>query len=226
MTRPMRLRDVVKALNAQGCSIRSDDGAHTKWACPCGRHTANIPRHCEISPGVVRDTIRRLEMPAGGVAGVKTYQATAKKWEGGWELHIAGIGVTQSRTLRDAERMVRSYVALDTGLDRNAFDVEIVPELGGLEARVKEIRTAAADAAKVQREAADLTRNVVRELRGQGLSGNDIAALLKVSPQRVSQILRSGAASTTARGRVTTGRSRRLSAKAARMESREAARKR
>ena len=60
-----------------------------------------------------------------------TYQVRAKRWEHGWELHIDGVGVTQSHTLRDAERMVRDYVALDTGLAPDAFDVEITPEIGG-----------------------------------------------------------------------------------------------
>lgn len=131
-------------------------------------------------------------MPAGGVAALKTYTARARRWEGGWELHIDGVGVTQSRTLRDADRMARSYIAMDTGADRDSFDVDIVPDLDELEKSVGEARRAVVEAAKVQREAAALARQVVRDLRTYGLSGNDIAALLKVSPQRVSQILKSG----------------------------------
>jgi hypothetical protein len=66
MATAMKLRDVVKALTTQECTIRSDDGNHTKWICPCGRHSANIPRHRIVSPGVVRDTIKRLDcLPEG-----------------------------------------------------------------------------------------------------------------------------------------------------------------
>lgn len=66
MAKSMRHRDLVKALNAQGCTVRSDDGNHTKWICPCGQHSANVPRHRVISPGVVGDTIRRLTcLPEG-----------------------------------------------------------------------------------------------------------------------------------------------------------------
>lgn len=61
MATAMKLRDVVRALTTQLCTIRSDDGSHTKWICPCGRHSANIPRHRIVSPGVVRDTIKRLD---------------------------------------------------------------------------------------------------------------------------------------------------------------------
>lgn len=66
MATAMKLRDVIRALTNQRCTIRSDDGIHTKWVCPCGRHSANIPRHRIVSPGVVRDTIKRLDcLPEG-----------------------------------------------------------------------------------------------------------------------------------------------------------------
>ena len=62
----MKLRDVARALTAQQCMIKSDDGNHTKWMCPCGKHSANIPQHRVVSPGVVRDTIKRLDcLPKG-----------------------------------------------------------------------------------------------------------------------------------------------------------------
>ena len=62
MTRPMKKRDVESALMKNGCEILSDKGIHTKWTCSCGgKHTANIPRHREISPGVIDDTIKRLK---------------------------------------------------------------------------------------------------------------------------------------------------------------------
>lgn len=61
MVKAMKRRDFESALRAAGCSVVSEDGKHTKWRCSCGgNHTANVPRHVEISPGVVRDTIRRM----------------------------------------------------------------------------------------------------------------------------------------------------------------------
>jgi hypothetical protein len=39
---------------------------HQKWVCPCGKHSANIPRHRYISPGVVADTIKRMDCLPGG----------------------------------------------------------------------------------------------------------------------------------------------------------------
>lgn len=60
---------------------------------------------------------------------VTTYTVRAKHWKRGWELHIEGLGVTQSKTLDDAEAMVRDYIALDTGAAPDSFAVEIVPKV-------------------------------------------------------------------------------------------------
>lgn len=60
------MRDRQRALLDVGCHVKADSGAHTKWSCPCGQHTANVPRHKEVSPGVVRSTIERLaRLPEG-----------------------------------------------------------------------------------------------------------------------------------------------------------------
>lgn len=126
-----------------------------------------------------------------------TYRVRAKRWAHGWELHIEDVGVTQSHTLRDAEEMVRDYIALDTGMAPDAFDVEITPEIGGeLGKRTAAARRAVADAEEARRAAAAQSRDAARQLQDAGLSGRDIAVVLQVSPQRVSQLLKGGARST------------------------------
>ena len=66
MTKAEKRRDVVRALLSNGCTVKTDTGDHTKWICPCGQHSANIPRHGTISPGVVSNTIKRLAcLPEG-----------------------------------------------------------------------------------------------------------------------------------------------------------------
>jgi predicted RNA binding protein YcfA (HicA-like mRNA interferase family) len=62
----MKLRDIQRALTAAGCMSVSDDGKHTKWRCPCGNHVTAVPRHREISPGVVRNLINDLGCLAKG----------------------------------------------------------------------------------------------------------------------------------------------------------------
>jgi DNA-directed RNA polymerase specialized sigma subunit len=97
------------------------------------------------------------------MATVTTYNVTARHWK----QHIDGVGVTQSRNLAEAETMVR-----DDGEARSARDA-----------------VAAAD--KATREAAARSRKVVRDLHQAGLCGRDIAAILGMSPQRISQLLKS-----------------------------------
>ncbi|MGH3276725.1 MAG: hypothetical protein ACRDNZ_20655 [Streptosporangiaceae bacterium] len=124
---------------------------------------------------------------------MKTYTVRAKRWARGWELHIDGLGVTQSRTLRDAEMMVRDYVELDTGAEPGSFAVTITPEIGdGLDSLAREAREAVTAADRAQRDAAARSREVARRLRDAGLNGRDIARVLNVSPQRVSQLLKTG----------------------------------
>jgi DNA-directed RNA polymerase specialized sigma24 family protein len=123
-----------------------------------------------------------------------TYKVRAKRWEHGWELHIEGVGVTQSRSLRDAEMMARDYIMLDTGAPAASFTVEIIPEIGGgLDEQTRDARQAVTDADRAQRAAAERSREAARQLQRAGLSGRDIAKVLNVSPQRVSQLLKTGA---------------------------------
>jgi hypothetical protein len=122
---------------------------------------------------------------------VRTYQVTAKRWEWGWELHIDGVGVTQSATLASARRMVRDYMVALTGADPGEVAIDYRIELDDqLSAEIEAAREASRDAMRLQHEAAARWRAVARRLsQGQHMTGSDVAAVLKVSPQRVSQLL-------------------------------------
>lgn len=66
--KPMAKRLVIRALTAQGCLKLSDEGKHEKWGCPekCGQHTTAVPRHAEITAGVLRGIITDLKcLPKG-----------------------------------------------------------------------------------------------------------------------------------------------------------------
>jgi hypothetical protein len=126
------------------------------------------------------------------MAAMSTYSVRAKRWAHGWELHIEGVGVTQSRNLDGAERMVRDYIESLTGRDTSSDGVMIMPEVGGgLDEATQAARESAAAADRAVREAAAGSRKVARDLKEAGLSGRDIAAILRVSAQRVSQLLNS-----------------------------------
>lgn len=121
---------------------------------------------------------------------MSTYNVTAKRWAKGWELHIDGVGVTQSRTLASAEDMVREYIALMFDLDdAEGFDVVITPEIDAdTQVALDDARTATKAAEEAQRKAAARWRGLAQRLRDEGLVGSDIARVLKVSKQRVSQL--------------------------------------
>lgn len=121
-----------------------------------------------------------------------TYNVIARHWKRGWELHIETVGVTQCRNLAEAETMVRDYVESLTGADASNATVVITPEVGGgLDEQARAAREATAAADRATREAAAESRKSARDLRAVGLSGRDIAAVLGVSAQRVSQLLKS-----------------------------------
>jgi predicted RNA binding protein YcfA (HicA-like mRNA interferase family) len=62
----MAKRLVVKALTDHGCYKVSERGIHEKWGCPCGQHVTSVPRHSEITAGVIRNLIRDLAcLPEG-----------------------------------------------------------------------------------------------------------------------------------------------------------------
>jgi DNA-directed RNA polymerase specialized sigma24 family protein len=143
------------------------------------------------SPGVVRKSIKKLVWLGGIAPMTTTYAVRAKRWKHDWELHIDGIGFTQSRNLDGAEQMVRDYIETLTDSDTSDDRVVIHPEVGGgLDEAAQSARQALAEAEQALRAAAARSRQVAHRLKLEGLSGRDIAAILHVSAQRVSQLLR------------------------------------
>jgi len=125
------------------------------------------------------------------MAAMSTYTVRATRWAHGWELHIDGVGVTQSRNLDGAEQMVCDYIESLTGRDTSNDEVTIKPEVGnGLDEATQAARDAVTAADRAVRDAAAQSRQAARDLKDAGLSGRDIAAILRVSAQRVSQLLK------------------------------------
>ena len=50
----------------------------------------------------------------------------AKRWSGGWELHIEGEGITQVTEFSDAVAQVRSYLSMKYDLRADHIDVVIL----------------------------------------------------------------------------------------------------
>jgi hypothetical protein len=84
-----------------------------------------------------------------------TYSVRAKRWAHGWELHIDGVGVTQSRSLGEAEQIVRDYIETLTDHDTSGDQVAVTPEIGGgLDEAIRAAREAVAAADRARRDAA------------------------------------------------------------------------
>jgi hypothetical protein len=122
-------------------------------------------------------------------------EVTARRWEHGWELHVSdGRGplvVLPARRLSAAERTVREFVVEHEGVSPRWVKVHTTVTLGSaLDAEIAAVRAAVEHAERAQREAAARSRALALRLRDFGLTGADIAVVLGVSPQRVSQLMR------------------------------------
>lgn len=57
--------------------------------------------------------------------------ATARRWEHGWEIWIDGEAATQISTLDKAADQVRDYLdTIDPGTDHTDWTITITPDLG------------------------------------------------------------------------------------------------
>lgn len=120
---------------------------------------------------------------------MKTYVARAKRWDRGWEIHVDNVGVTQVRSLDRAAEFACELVEIMTGkaIDLEQIVLHVSPE--SINAKVRRAREKTRHAQEAQMQAAQFTREVVAELRGQGLSPADIAGLMGISRGRVTQLL-------------------------------------
>lgn len=56
---------------------------------------------------------------------MRKFRVIARRWEHGIELHIEGVGVTQSHGVEDAEHMVRDYIETVDLVVSEPFSIEI-----------------------------------------------------------------------------------------------------
>ncbi|NNM45644.1 type II toxin-antitoxin system HicB family antitoxin [Knoellia koreensis] len=123
-----------------------------------------------------------------------TYRVDALKREGWWLLTSpdAPGAVSQVRTLGQADEHAREAIAFVLGLAEDSFDLTVVPELPkALQAKVSKAKQGIRDLEALQREAGAMSREAVQELAAAGFKGREIAVVLGVSPQRVSQLAKS-----------------------------------
>ena len=122
---------------------------------------------------------------------MRRYTATATREGRWWVIDVDGVGVTQARSVREAHEMVDDLVRVLR--DDSDFEIEIHFLVDKLDATVlaETVRGKVRMAEVAQRDAAEANREAARRLSAAGVSGGDIAGILEVSPQRVSQLLHS-----------------------------------
>lgn len=93
---------------------------------------------------------------------------------------------TQAKRLDQIEELVRdAFATLDVDLADESIDV--VPVIGSSDV-AEAARTASKEAAQAAKAASESMRRAVSRLQGDGLPVRDVAILLDISPQRVSQL--------------------------------------
>ncbi|BBY45840.1 hypothetical protein A5765_18065 [Mycolicibacterium celeriflavum] len=115
-----------------------------------------------------------------------------------WMIRIPEIdGLTQARRLNEADTMAREYIALDQGIPFDDIKVEtasvrmIEPAFRELLDGAREINELKERARHLEDQANEMIREYCHWLTTYGVPVRDIAELLGISPQRVSQLANS-----------------------------------
>jgi predicted XRE-type DNA-binding protein len=125
------------------------------------------------------------------------YVARARRCDGWWalEVDVPGTGrtlATQVRRLDQAPAMVADLLATFFDRGREEFAIQVVPLLDDeIRSEIEDARNKRARIEETIREAGEASRKAARHLQSQGLTARDIAVLLGVTHQRVSQLLTS-----------------------------------
>lgn len=99
--------------------------------------------------------------------------------------------ISEGKRLSDAAELMPEIIAFVAEVPEDAIELDVRPMLPEDVLReVHAIKEAAASLMTQQVKVGDLSRRVAKRLVSAGLSGRDAAAVLGVSPQRVSQLVK------------------------------------
>ena len=134
-----------------------------------------------------------------------TYRVTVTREGQSWLADVPGLAGTHTwaRNLPALDRAVREAIALTEGLPEGAepgLEVEYTYRTGDadLDAEAAEVRAERARIAAAERALVIRTQALAEQIvTHRGLSVRDAAELLKVSPQRISQVVPRRSTTTT-----------------------------
>lgn len=126
---------------------------------------------------------------------MSTYTVTAERGRSNvWVFQCREFpgAISQGKSLASAYDLMPEAIAFVAEVDQDSVDIDLVPDLprdvvAEVLATVREV----AELERQQTQVAERRRRIARTLHdAHGLSGVDTATVLKVSPQRVSQLIR------------------------------------
>lgn len=124
-----------------------------------------------------------------------TYRVVVTREDGQWLADVPSLegAHTYARSLPTLDQAVREVVVLAVDLPDEAMpvlvlDYEYHTGDASLDVTAQEVRQLRREADELAAAAASRTGRAVAELVARGLSVRDVAALLGISPQRVSQL--------------------------------------
>lgn len=108
-----------------------------------------------------------------------------------WVLQCVEVpgAISETRRLSEARELMVEAIAFAADIDEREVEIDLRPILpDGLGERVREAQGANRQLQSAQRATASRMRAAIAALDQQGLTGADMAVILDVSPQRVSQL--------------------------------------
>lgn len=159
---------------------------------PCGLHRTVLARHSVIDGFVVAKIREADGLLPEGMADVTTYQGNVR-WSTAAHAFVVDLheaGGTQATRRDEADAVARVYLSLMTDEPEDSIAVELIDDyppavaalIDQVESRTRRIRSE-------QEALAAANRRLARELVSSGMTGRQAASTMRVSPQRVSQLL-------------------------------------
>ncbi|KZS67021.1 hypothetical protein A4G26_27370 [Mycobacterium kansasii] len=110
-----------------------------------------------------------------------------------WMIHIPELdALTQARRIDEINEMARSLIAISTGTPLAEVEVEVagivLPGVGDILAQAAHVEEIRHQAEEASRRAKNASEDCARALTKAGIPVRDIATLMHISPQRVSQL--------------------------------------
>ncbi|MCH0540377.1 hypothetical protein I3F58_12515 [Streptomyces sp. MUM 203J] len=120
----------------------------------------------------------------------RIYRVQATLTGRGWRLDIPESGEVWVRRLTQAMSTARDFIAERTESDPSSVNVQLDIDLGTpLQGDKKNVVEAALEARRAQEKSSQAHKKLVRDLKKSGISGAEIALILGISRQRISQIM-------------------------------------